>query len=187
MGLEFTRAQPGIVRANNQRWLLEFWRRYLDDDRVPRWHAVNTDELTDISDDLCLLDVTNDRPPRYLIRFLGSGIAKAYGSTAYRGCYLDEIIAPTRRYGALAPYARAVESGAPVYVAHDITDPSGRLVRFERLLLPFARNGETVDRILASFAFAGPRGNLDAQALMNAATETQRLRLSATIEVPAMA
>jgi hypothetical protein len=187
MGLEFTRARPDTVRAAKQRQLLEFWARYLDGARVPRWHEVSTDELDGMSDDLSLLDVTNDRPPRFLIRFLGSMIAEAYGSTACRGCYLDEIVSPTRRYGALAPYAHAVRSGAPVYVVHDITDRAGQPVQFERLLLPFARDGETVDRILASFEFVSPDGDFNAHALISAATAPSGLRLSATIEVPAMA
>jgi hypothetical protein len=71
-----------------------------------------------------------------------------------------------------------------VYTILDITDRGGRLVHAERLLLPFARDGETVDRILAAFEFFCADGAFDADALLQRSEEPV-LRLSALIEARA--
>ena len=48
--MQFTPARPDAVRAINQRWLLKFWMRHLDGARVPRWQAVEADDLASLSD-----------------------------------------------------------------------------------------------------------------------------------------
>ena len=63
-----------------------------------------------------------------------------------------------------------------------MTDRGGRLVYYERLLLPFTRNGEGVDRILAAFEFVCPDGAFDGRDLMKTPAAPPRLRLCATIE-----
>ena len=72
-------------------------------------------------------------------------------------------------------------TGRPVYTIHDIADRHGRLVHYERLLLPFSRDGESVDRILASFEFFCPDGGFDTSDLLSAQNGAPALRLSATI------
>jgi len=68
-----------------------------------------------------------------------------------------------------------------------MTDRNGRLVHYERLLLPFAADGETVDRILASFEFICEDGAFDGRGLMRSQSSPPSLRLSAMIEPKAMA
>ena len=183
--MQFVVARPDAVRAINQRWLLKFWTQNLNGARMPQWQSVAADSIATLSANLSFLDVTGDEPPRFLIRFHGATIAKAYGSSDCRGKYLDEVIPVARHGEGLSPYWKVVESGAPVYTIHDVTDGDGRLIHYERLLLPFGREGETVDRILAAFEFICADGGFDSQALMT--TQPPTLRLSATIEAPVAA
>jgi hypothetical protein len=185
--MQFTLARPDTIRAINQRWLLKFWMQYIDSDRVPRWQAVKPDDLASLADHLSLLDVTGGAQPRFLIRFHGRLIAPVYGAADCRGRFIDEFMRPERHDEALAPYRHAVQSGAPVYTIHDITDAKGRVIHFERLLLPFARDGETVDRILAAFEFVCVDGHFDSSALRSAVVAPPTVRLAAIIEIPAMA
>jgi len=60
-------------------------------------------------------------------------------------------------------------------------------VHFERLLLPFSHDGQSVDRILTSFEFVSPDGAFDSRDLMGAQSAPPTLRLSATIEPRALA
>jgi hypothetical protein len=175
------------VRAINQLWLLKFWKQHLDNDRVPRWQAVKPDDLTSLSEHLSLLDVSRDTPPRFTIRFHGRLIAPVYGTADCRGHFLDEFMRPDRRDEALSPYRQAVHSRAPVYTISDITDAKGRVIHMERLLLPFGRDGETVDRILAAFEFVCVDGHFDSSALRSAVVAPPTVRLAAIIEIPAMA
>lgn len=185
--MDFTPARPDAVRAINQRWLLKFWARHLDGARVPCWQTVKTDDLASLADNLSFLDVTRSTPPRFMIRFHGRMIGKVYGSSDCRARYLDEVIPAARQDEALAAYTKAVENGAPVYTILDLNDPAGRVIHFERLLLPFSRDGQFIDRILAAFEFVSPDGDFNAQALLCATGAPPVARLSATIEVPAMA
>ena len=181
--MQFAVAQPDIVRAINQRWLLMFWHRHLAGQPVPRWQAVEAENLTRMADNLSFLDVIGgDSAPRFQIRFHGETIGKIYGSPDCRGKFLHDSKPEPARSEALAPYRRAVETRQPVYIVHDVADRAGRVVHSERLLLPFAHDGETVDRILASFEFVSPDGAFDSQNLMQTLKTAPTLRLLATIE-----
>jgi hypothetical protein len=187
MTSEFAAARPDVVRAINQRWLLKFWLRQLGTHRIPQWQAVEAENLSRVSTNLSFLDVSgSDGNARFQIRFHGAAVAHAYGSPDCRGRYLDEIMPPLARAPGLAPYHHAVESGQPVYTIHDVTDSNGRLIHFERLLLPFASDGKNVDRILAAFEFICEDGAFDGHALMHSQTVPPALRLAATIETHAM-
>ena len=61
-----------------------------------------------------------------------------------------------------------------------MTDRNGRLVHYERLLLPFAADGHSVDRILASYEFICVDGAFDGRELMQTQSAPPTLRLSAT-------
>ena len=165
--MQFSTGQPDVVRAINQRWLLKFWQRNLGLQRVPQWQAIKPENLKRLSDALSFLDVVGSGDDvRFQVRFYGETVSKAYGSPDYRGKHLDEIIPPKRRDIAIAPYRQAYKTGYPVYTIHDLTDRNGRVIHFERLLLPFSRDGENVDRILASFEFVCLDGAFECDRLL---------------------
>ena len=185
--MNFSVVRPDAVRAVNQRWLLKFWKRHLGAHRLPLWHAVEAEDLSRLSDSLSFLDVTNaDVGTRFQIRFHGATIAQVYGAVDCRGRYVDEIIPAANHPTGLAPYHQATECGHPVYTIHDVTDRQGRVIHFERLLLPFSLGGESVDRILASFEFICPDGAFERHDLLNSQAVPPALRLSATIEPAAL-
>jgi hypothetical protein len=184
--MQFSNARPDVIRAINQRWLLKFWQRHLNGDRVPRWQTVEAQELTHVSAGLSLLDVIgSDGGSRFQIRFHGEAVGRAFGSSDCRGQFLHESKPEPARSQALAPYRQAVESGRPVYLIHDVADRQGRLVHYERLLLPFTRDGANIDRILTSFEFVCPDGAFDTDGMMGELPAPPALKLSATINAQA--
>lgn len=184
--MQFTVGRPDLVRAINQRWLLKFWLRSVGQDEVPRWQSVEAENLSAVKANLSFLDVMPGEPTRYRVRFQGDTIAKVYGSDC-RGKHLDEIVPPQRYGESQATYLRVLHSRGPVYTIHDLIDGEGRLVHFERLLLPFGSDGVTVDRILGSFEFICADGAFDAQKLLMKQAQPPVLRLAATIEAQALA
>jgi hypothetical protein len=183
--MQYSVARPDIVRAINQRWLLKFWERSLRAQTLPRWQAVETEDLSRIAANLSFLEVTgSDGQARFIIRSHGATIANVYGVTGCNGRYLDEIIPEAKRVSALTAYRLVVASGKPVYTIHDLNDRNGRLVHYERLLLPFTHDNKTVDRILASFEFFCDDGAFDSRELMTQQI-VPTLRLSATIDARA--
>lgn len=184
--MHFIPSRADVVRAISQRWLLKLWQRHLGNDRVPQWQAIEAQNLSNIADQLNFLDVIRSSGKlRFIIRFHGAMIGEVYGSADCRGKHLDEIIPNPAQ--AQVPYIRTVESGCPVYTIHDVVDPDQRTVHFERLLLPFGRDGKTVDRILASFEFVCSEGAFNRTALMVSQTSRPKLKLSVTIEPRAQA
>ena len=181
--MQFSTGRPDSVRAINQRWLLKFWKNHLGMNRIPRWQAVKTDELIRISSSLSFLDVNGDgASARFQIRYYGDLIAKAYGLSDFRGKFLDEIVSEHRRAAALAPYQQALACGCPIYTIHDLTDRNGRLVHFERLLLPFSSDGGVIERILTSYEFVAPDGAYECDSLLVAQEGPSELKVSIIIE-----
>ena len=186
--MQFSVGRPDLVRAINQRWLLKFWKRSRSQQKVPSWQAVEAEDLSRVSANLCFLHVeAAEGAPRLRIFAHGPTIGHVYGSADCRGKYLDEVLPPTACHNALDPYYQAVESGHPVYLVHDVIDSKDRVVHFERLLLPFTTGGEVVDRILASFEFISPEGAFESRELMMTLRTQPMLRLSASITLGATA
>ncbi len=185
--MDFKIARPDVVRAINQRWLLKFWKRHLGASKVPLWQTIEAENLTRVSVSLSFLDVIGEGDAaRFQIRFHGAMVAQVYGADDCRGRYLDEIILAKHHGMGLAPYFHSLKTGCPTYTIHDVTDRNNRLIHFERLLLPFSHDGNSVDRILASFEFICEDGAFDSDVLLRTQMAAAALRLSATIEPQTM-
>ena len=180
--MQFSNGRPDLIRAINQRWLLKFWKRVKGGASVPSWQAVEAEDLSRVSANLSFLHVAaGERTLRFQIISHGATIGHVYGSADCRGKYLDEVLPPNACGDALSPFQQTAISGHPVYTVHDVTDCKGRVVHFERLLLPFSRAGAAVDRILASFEFICADGAYDGRDMMKTQAAPPTLRLSANI------
>lgn len=186
--MQFSVGRPDIVRAIHQRWLLKFWKRSRTGQTIPSWQAVESEDLSRVATNLSYLDVTgSEGASRFQIFSHGATIGQVYGSADCRGKYLDEVLPANAPRNTLAPFHQTVMSGSPVYTVHDITDSKGRIVHFERLLLPFTHQGAAVGRILASFEFISADGAFESRNLMKTQTAPPALRVSAQIMATAMA
>ena len=180
--MQFSKGRPDLIRAINQRWLLKFWKRVRNGENVPSWQAVATEDLSRVAANLSFLHVDGtEAARRFQIISHGATIGQVYGSVDCRGKYLDEVLPSNACSDALSPFQQTVVSGHPVYTVHDVTDCKGRIVHFERLLLPFSLAGSAVDRILASFEFICADGAYDGRDLMKTQAAPPILRLSANI------
>jgi hypothetical protein len=150
---------------------------------VPQWQKLDVERLSGFQENLSFLDVVRDAggAMRFLIRFHGQTIRRAYASPDGRGRYLDEIVSATTCSTGLAPYEKAARDGMPIYTILQVSDRQGRNVSAERLLLPFGRDGATADRILAAFEFICDEGAFDSDALLQS-TDSPTVRLAAQIE-----
>jgi hypothetical protein len=64
----------------------------------------------------------------------------------------------------------------------DVIRSDGRIVHFERLLLPFSRGGVAVDRILASLETVSPEGAFDNRDILKSSPKPPAFALCATIQ-----
>jgi hypothetical protein len=181
--MNFAIAQPEVVRAINQRWLLKFWNRNAGDGIAPPWAALEAENLTRIAENLSFLNVTGEGDvKRFQIRKHGAGIAKVYGAPDCSGQFLDEVIPRERHPTGLFPYYRAYSTCQPVYTICDVKDKNGRIIHFERLILPFGDDGQACGRILTSVEFICEDGAFDNAALVKLRQGAPTLRVCAMIE-----
>jgi hypothetical protein len=147
--LAFKSVTENIVKSIKQRQLTRYWERLRGDHLLPLWSQVNKTEIIASRDNLCVMEVKYEQPVRYRIREHGDKLTEYYGS-ACAGRHLDDFMTPAALAALTSIYEQAITHCRPVYTVAPITDPKGKAVTVERLLLPFTLSGSTVDVILTS-------------------------------------
>jgi hypothetical protein len=176
--LEFQSANPSVVKSIKQRDLLNTWLRlYARDQRMPRIEEYEPSRLADELPDMVYYTVDTAQPsPRLTIESNGTRMSSAYGHTG-KGRYLDEYLGPRMAPIVMPVYHECVDRGLPVYTISNIDDIYGRIVAYERLLLPFSEGG-SVTHLIASLKTICEDGGFEIRNLMrgNDSLPTPKLR-----------
>jgi hypothetical protein len=164
--LEFQSSNPSIVKSIKQRDLLNTWLRlYARERQVPRIAEYQPERLTDELPDLVYYTVdTSQAPPRLTIQSDGTRMSSAYGHTG-KGRFLDEYLGAKLAPMVMPVYHECLKRALPVYTISHIDDVYGRIVAYERLLLPFAEGGK-VTHIIASLKTISEDGGFEIKNLM---------------------
>ncbi len=111
-----------------------------------------------------------------LIESDGTRMSSAYGNTG-KGRYLDDYLGPRLAPVVMPIYYECVRRALPVYTISNIDDIYGRIVAYERMLLPFAQAGN-VTHMIASLKTISEDGGFEIRNLMrgNATLPTAKLR-----------
>jgi hypothetical protein len=176
--LDFQSANATIVKSIKQRDLLNTWLRlYARDQRMPCLKEYEPSRLEDELPDLVYYTIESaEQPPRLLIDSDGTRMSSAYGNTG-RGRYLDDYLGPRLIPMVMPVYYECIKRALPIYTVSNIDDIYGRIVAYERLLLPFSQNGE-VSHIIASLKTISEDGGFEIRNLMrgNDALPTPKIR-----------
>ena len=180
--MEFESANPTIVKSIKQRDLLNTWLRlYARAQRVPRIEEYQPERLAEELPDLVFYAVDAAHlPPRLLIRSDGTRMSAAYGHTG-KGRYLDEYLGVKLASVVMPVYHECLTRALPVYTISDIDDVYGRLVAYERLLLPFS-DGDNITHIIASLKTICEDGGFEIRNLMRGNDSLPATRLCAVID-----
>jgi hypothetical protein len=148
--VDFESANPTVVKSIKQRDLLNTWLRlYAREQLLPRIGEYQPSRLAEELPDLVFYTVEPDRaPPRLTIQSDGTRMSSAYGNTG-KGRYLDEYLGARLVPVVMPVYYECVARRLPVYTISNIDDIYGRIVAYERLLLPFSEGGD-VTHVIAS-------------------------------------
>jgi len=180
--LEFESANPSIVRSIKQRDLLNTWLRlYAREQKLPRLEEYQPERLADEVPDLVYYTVdTAPGPPLLTIQSDGTRMSTAYGHTG-KGSYLHEYL-PSKLVDVVMPvYYECVARGLPVYTISNIDDIYGRIVAYERMLLPFSEAGN-VTHIIASLKTISEDGGFEIKNLMRGNDALPTLKLRAIVD-----
>jgi hypothetical protein len=164
--LEFQSANPTIVKSIKQRDLLNTWLRlYAREQQTPRIEEYQPARLEDELQDLVYYTVDAARaPPRLTIQSDGTRMSSAYGHTG-KGRTLDEFVGARLVPVVMPVYYQCVARALPVYTISNIDDMYGRIVAYERLLLPFS-DGAGVTDVIASLKTISEDGGFEIRNLM---------------------
>jgi hypothetical protein len=175
--LEFASANPSVVKSIKQRDLLNTWLRlYAREQSIPCIGDYEPSRLVDELPDMVSYSVDcTQQPPRLMIQIQGIRLASAYGQVG-KHRYLDEYLGPRLLPLVMPVYYECVKRALPVYTISDVDDLYGRIVAYERLLLPFSDGGD-VTHVIASLKPISEEGGFEIKNLMrgNDALPTPKL------------
>ena len=140
--MDFESANPSVVKSIKQRDLLNTWLRlYSREQKLPRIGEYQPERIAEELPDLVYYTVDAAvQPPRLTIQSDGTRMSSAYGHTG-KGKFLDEYLGARLVPVVMPVYYRCIDRALPVYTVANIDDIYGRIVAYERLLLPFSDGG----------------------------------------------
>lgn len=164
--LEFESAQPSVVKSIKQRDLLNTWLRlYARSQSLPRIDEYQPTRIEDEMPDLVFYTVDmREQPPRLVIQSDGTRMSSAYGNTG-KGRYLDEYLGARLAPIVMPVYYECIARRLPAYTISNIDDSYGRIVAYERLLLPFSES-DGITHIIASLKTISEDGGFEIRNLM---------------------
>jgi hypothetical protein len=180
--LDFDSANPSVVKSIKQRDLLNTWLRlYARDLLLPRIAQYQPERLTEELPDLVYYTVDAAvQPPRLTIQSDGTRMSSAYGHTG-KGRYLDEYLGPRLAPVVMPVYYECLKRALPVYTIAHIDDIYGRIVAYERLLMPFSEAG-AVSHVIASLKTISEDGGFEIKNLMRGNDTLPRPKLRTVID-----
>jgi hypothetical protein len=180
--LEFESANPTIVKSIKQRDLLNTWLRlYARAQLLPRIGEYQPERLAEELPDLVFYTVNAAHlPPRLMIQSDGTRMSAAYGHTG-KGRYLDEYLGAKLASVVMPVYHQCLARALPVYTISNIDDMYGRLVAYERLLLPFSDAGN-VTHVIASLKTICEDGGFEIKNLMRGNHALPQTKLCTVID-----
>jgi hypothetical protein len=129
------------------RRFINYWRRLHKDGKLPGRQHIDPCDFPDLLPNIRLIDVVGD-PPRFKVRLTGEHIRDHFGES-YTGKYLDEVFDRFETRSFYRALVGTVETRKP-YWNLGVCDlnPDKDFVAFERLTLPLATDGVTVNVLL---------------------------------------
>lgn len=180
--MEFESASPSVVKSIKQRDLLNTWLRlYARDQSVPRMEEYQPERIEDELPDLVFYSIdTSAERPRLTIQSNGTRMSSAYGNTG-KGRYLDEYLGARLAPIVMPVYHECIDRRLPAYTIANIDDIYGRIVAYERLLMPFS-DGGNVTHIIASLKTISEDGGFEIKNLMRGSDQLPVPKLRTIID-----
>ena len=180
--MDFESANPSVVKSIKQRDLLNTWLRlYARERQVPCFEEYQPERIADEIPDIAYYTVDTAHPaPRFTIQSHGTRVSSAYGKTGPGRC-LEEYLGPILIPVVMPVYYECVSRALPVYTISHVDDLYGRIVAYERLLLPFAEAGN-VTHLMASLKSISEDGGFEIKNLMRGSDALPTPKLRAVID-----
>jgi hypothetical protein len=179
--VEFQSANPSVVKSIKQRDLLNTWLRlYARAQVLPRMAEYQPSRIEEELPDLVYFSVEHTQPPRLMIESDGTRMSSAYGNSG-KGRYLDDYLGARLAPLVMPVYHECLKRTLPVYTISNVDDSFGRIVAYERMVLPFS-DGEGVTHLIASLKTISDDGGFEIRNLMRGNDTLPTAKLRAVID-----
>jgi hypothetical protein len=133
---------------------VEYWIAIHPDHRLPGRQHFDPRDIPMLLSSIRLLDVCG-RPPRLKARLIGTRMVDFLGRD-YTGQWLDEAYPDLPGSAMERDYLYVITTGQPHWrLGEPYLTQHREFHRFERVILPFARDGVNVDMLVTVFEFFG--------------------------------
>jgi hypothetical protein len=141
------------LRDDRHRRAFGYWRSKASEGRLPGRRDIDPLEMPDLLPWLTLVDAIWQGPRlRLRCRLIGTEVVTRFGRDI-TGLYAEEAYPEDYLAQVLETYGAIIESRRPQLSRHQIPIDGREHAEYDRLILPLAADGETVDMFLACFAF----------------------------------
>lgn len=134
------------------RWLIRYWQESHQGNALPGRQHIDPIDFPNLLPNIRLIDVIGN-PPRFKVRLTGERVSDHFGRTL-TGQFFDDVFDQFENRESYKAFIATMENRRP-YWNLGVCDlnPDKDFVPFERLVLPLASNGETVDMLLVLSLF----------------------------------
>jgi len=130
-----------------------YWRSKAPEGRLPGRRHIDPVDVPDLLPWLTLIDVVWEQERlRLRCRLAGTGVTARFGRDI-TGLYAEEAYSEAYLAQALDTYGAIIESRRPHLSRHRIPIEGREQAEYDRLILPLAEDGDTVDMFFSCFAF----------------------------------
>jgi hypothetical protein len=126
------------------------WRELCQNGHLPARSDFPVESLTPWIGHIQIVERVSDGDNvRHRVRLVGTRIVY-YEGRDNTGKFLDDVIPMEQRDELLEPYRRCADSRAPVYTAFYSCSEAAISSQLERLILPLAADGKSIDQFLVA-------------------------------------
>lgn len=134
------------IHSLRLRQLYAYWRSKSAGGRLPSRADISPADIPQLLPYIFLIDVERD-PQRFRFRLIGTQICQWAGRDV-TGLYIDDPLYGDRGIRLGKQYAEVAARGLPLYTEQPAQRPERDYVFYDRLVLPLAQDGRTVDMLL---------------------------------------
>lgn len=139
--------------------VVDYWRSIHPETGLPGRQHLDPVDIPQLLPNIRILDVVG-RPPRYRTRLMGTGVVRSVGED-HTSQWLDEVFPGFEKSSAALGLDTVVRTGALNWRRGNPRVFAGKeYMVIERVYLPFAQDGRTVDMILSYVLFGDSKGDM---------------------------
>lgn len=142
------------LKHDIHREFYHYWRTRRGDGLLPGRQHIDPVDIPKVLPWMFLVDVVDGTGsgPRFRTRLVGTGIVRRAGRDA-TGLWFEEAYSGEYLRSAIDTYRDIVRNGVPHLSSRIFPTGDGTAVSYDRMILPLARDGETVDILAGVFVF----------------------------------